>query len=98
MKVIACKHIRLMPSAADAEVPGGAALLDALLQCKHVLMLPNTPIEDPKGPDLRPGHEVDLTCLAPPSGQGESLSVASLYSRASVLRHMLESAFRPCAG
>ena len=70
-------HIRLArelrPSAADAGLPGGKALLAEIAQCSQALRQPAA--EQDK-------DDVDLSPEAPPSKQGELLSSASLYLRA----------------
>ena len=77
VQIIPCVHIRLMrrlrPSAVDADVPGGRALLEDMMHCEKVLMIPDTSIEYHENPYLRPEHEVDLSSLASPSDQGECL-------------------------
>ena len=48
-------------------------MLEDIAQCSEVLMIRQTSVNDHKNPYLRPENEVDLSSLAPPSDQDESL-------------------------
>ena len=68
----------------DADVPGGAALMLALEQCKEVLMIPNTASIENLGKYVwRPENEVDLSSPVPFVNLGE------LSCAADEVRHSL---------
>ncbi len=73
---------KLRPSATDAEVLGGEALLAQIAQCSQALSQPFAEQDE---------DDVDLSPATPPSKQGELLSSASLYLRAHLGAHGLAS-------